>query len=153
MDIGVTALPAIPKDTSDRNRTSPFSFSRNKFEFSMPGSAFNVACTNTVLNTAVAEALRQFADELEQAPDFDQALTTLIMREIKAHQRIVFNGNGYDDAWLAEAKKRGLHNLPSAPEALSHYTDKKNLQLFTRHNVYTPVEVSTRRWRWNWYKI
>lgn len=144
MDIGVTALPAIPKDTSDRNRTSPFAFTGNKFEFRMPGSAFNVACTNTVLNTAVAEALRQFADELEQAPDFDQALTTLIMREIKAHQRIVFNGNGYDDAWLAEAKKRGLHNLPSAPEALSHYTDKKNLQLFTRHNVYTPVEVGSR---------
>ena len=141
MDIGVTALPAIPKDTSDRNRTSPFAFTGNKFEFRMPGSAFNVACTNTVLNTAVAEALRQFADELEQAPDFDQALTTLIMREIKAHQRIVFNGNGYDDAWLAEAKKRGLHNLPSAPKALSHYTDKKNLQLFTRHNVYTPVKV------------
>lgn len=144
MDIGVTALPDIPKDTSDRNRTSPFAFTGNKFEFRMPGSAFNVACTNTVLNTAVAESLRQFADELEQAADFDQALTTLIVREIKAHQRIVFNGNGYDDAWLAEAKKRGLHNLPSAPEALSHYTDKKNLQLFTRHNVYTPVEVGSR---------
>lgn len=144
MDIGVTALPDIPKDTSDRNRTSPFAFTGNKFEFRMPGSTFNVACTNTILNTAVAEALRQFTDELEQAENFEEALTELIVREIKAHQRIVFNGNGYDDAWLAEAKKRGLHNFPSTPEALSHYTDKKNLQLFTRHNVYTPVEVGSR---------
>ncbi len=144
MDIGVTALPDIPKDTSDRNRTSPFAFTGNKFEFRMPGSAFNVACTNTIINTAVAESLRQFADELGKAENFEQALSELIVREIKAHQRIVFNGNGYDDAWLAEAKKRGLHNLSSTPEALSHYTDKKNLQLFTRHNIYTPVEVGSR---------
>ena len=144
MDIGVTALPDIPKDTSDRNRTSPFAFTGNKFEFRMSGSAFNVACTNTVLNTAVAESLRQFADELEQAADFDQALTTLIVREIKAHQRIVLNGNGYDDAWLAEAKKRGLHNLPSAPEGVFTLYGQKELTAFYTHNVYTPVEVGSR---------
>lgn len=144
MDIGVTALPTIPKDTSDRNRTSPFAFTGNKFEFRMPGSTFNVACTNTIINTAVAESLRQFADELEQTENFEQALSALIVREIKAHKRIIFNGNGYDDAWLEEAKKRGLHNLASTPDALPHYTDKKNLQLFTRHGVYTPVEVGSR---------
>ena len=144
MDIGVTALPNIPKDTSDRNRTSPFAFTGNKFEFRMPGSTFNVACTNTILNTAVAESLRQFADELEGVENFEQALSELIVREIKAHKRIIFNGNGYDDAWIAEAKKRGLYNLASTPEALPHYTDKKNLQLFTRHGVYTPVEVGSR---------
>lgn len=144
MDIGVSALPNIPKDTSDRNRTSPFAFTGNKFEFRMPGSTFNVACTNTILNTAVAEELRQFADELEQAENFEQALSELITREIKAHKRIIFNGNGYDDAWLVEAKKRGLSNLASTPDALPHYTDKKNLQLFTRHGVYTPVEVGSR---------
>ena len=144
MDIGVSALPNIPKDTSDRNRTSPFAFTGNKFEFRMPGSTFNVACTNTILNTAVAEELRQFADELEQAENFEQALSELIIREIKAHKRIIFNGNGYDDAWLVEAKKRGLSNLASTPDALPHYTDKKNLQLFTRHGVYTPVEVGSR---------
>ena len=140
MDIGVSALPNIPKDT----RTSPFAFTGNKFEFRMPGSTFNVACTNTILNTAVAEELRQFADELEQAENFEQALSELIIREIKAHKRIIFNGNGYDDAWLVEAKKRGLSNLASTPDALPHYTDKKNLQLFTRHGVYTPVEVGSR---------
>ena len=144
MDIGVSALPNIPKDTSYRNRTSPFAFTGNKFEFRMPGSTFNVACTNTILNTAVAEELRQFADELEQAENFEQALSELIIREIKAHKRIIFNGNGYDDAWLVEAKKRGLSNLASTPDALPHYTDKKNLQLFTRHGVYTPVEVGSR---------
>ena len=144
MDIGVTALPNIPKDTSDRNRTSPFAFTGNKFEFRMPGSTFNVACTNTILNTAVAESLRQFADELEGVENFEQALSELIVREIKAHKRIIFNGNGYDDAWIAEAKKRGLYNLASTPDALPHYTDKKNLQLFTRHGVYTPVEVGSR---------
>ena len=144
MDIGVSVLPNIPKDTSDRNRTSPFAFTGNKFEFRMPGSAFNVACTNTILNTAVAEELRQFADELEQAVDFDAALTALIQREIRAHKRIIFNGNGYDDAWIKEAGKRGLHNLASTPDALPHYTDKKNLQLFTRHGIYTPIEVGSR---------
>ena len=144
MDIGVTALPNIPKDTSDRNRTSPFAFTGNKFEFRMPGSTFNVACTHTILNTAVAESPRQFADELEGVENFEQALSELIVREIKAHKRIIFNGNGYDDAWIAEAKKRGLYNLASTPDALPHYTDKKNLQLFTRHGVYTPVEVGSR---------
>ena len=111
MDLGVSALPDIPKDTTDRNRTSPFAFTGNKFEFRMLGSAVNIACPNTMINTAVAESLRLFADELEGAADFAGALLTLIKREVKAHKRIIFNGNGYDDAWLAEAKQRGLCNI------------------------------------------
>ena len=145
MDIGAAVLPNIPKDTTDRNRTSPFAFTGNKFEFRMPGSTFNIACTNIMLNTAVAEELRQFADELEGAADFDNALAALIMREIKAHQRIIFNGNGYDDSWIAEAESRGLLNLRSTPEALPHYTDEKNIKLFTTHGVYTETEMRSRQ--------
>ena len=145
MDIGAAVLPSIPKDTTDRNRTSPFAFTGNKFEFRMPGSTFNIACTNIMLNTAVAEELRQFADELEGAEDFDAALAALVMREIKAHQRIIFNGNGYDDSWIAEAESRGLLNLRSTPEALPHYTDEKNLKLFANHGVYTATEMHSRQ--------
>ena len=145
MDIGVTALPTIPKDTSDRNRTSPFAFTGNKFEFRMPGSSLNMACTNIMLNTAVAEELRQFADELEAADNFDAALAALVRREITAHRRIVFNGNGYGEEWPVEAEKRGLLNLKSTPEALPHYTAAKNVELFTRHSVYTPSEMASRQ--------
>ena len=145
MNIGVTALPTIPKDTSDRNRTSPFAFTGNKFEFRMPGSSLNMACTNIMLNTAVAEELRQFADELEAAADFDAALAELVRREITAHQRIIFNGNGYGEEWPVEAEKRGLLNLKSTPEALPYYTSEKNVALFTRHNVYTPSEMASRQ--------
>ena len=113
MDIGAAVLPPIPKDTTDRNRTSPFAFTGNKFEFRMLGSALNIACPNIMLNTAVAEELRQFADELEAASDFDAALGTLIRREIKAHRRIIFNGNGYGADWPVEAEKRGL--MTSSP--------------------------------------
>ena len=130
MDIGVSVLPPIPQDNSDRNRTSPFAFTGNKFEFRMPGSSFNIACTNVMLNTAVAQSLMVFADELEKADDFDAALPELIKRELAAHQRILFNGNGYSAAWPLEAEKRGLMNLRSTPEALVHYTDKKNVDLF-----------------------
>ena len=144
MDLGVSALPDIPKDTTDRNRTSPFAFTGNKFEFRMLGSAINIACPNIMINTAVAEELRLFADELEKADDFKTALIALIKREIKAHKRIIFNGNGYDDAWVAEAEARGLHNLKSTADALPHYTDEANVELFTRHGVYSRVEMESR---------
>ncbi len=144
MDLGVSALPDIPKDTTDRNRTSPFAFTGNKFEFRMLGSAINIACPNIMINTAVAEELRLFADELEKADDFKTALIALIKREIKAHKRIIFNGNGYDDAWVAEAEARGLHNLKSTVDALPHYTDEANVELFTRHGVYSRVEMESR---------
>ena len=144
MDLGVSALPDIPKDTTDRNRTSPFAFTGNKFEFRMLGSAINIACPNIMINTAVAEELRLFADELEGAADFKSALLALIKREIKAHKRIIFNGNGYDDAWVVEAEARGLHNLKSTDEALPHYVDEHNVELFARHNVYTRVEMESR---------
>ena len=145
MDIGVTALPAIPQDNSDRNRTSPFAFTGNKFEFRMPGSSFNIACTNIMINTAVADALMAFADELEKAEDFESALSTLVRRELAAHRRILFNGNGYSDSWREEAEKRGLLNLHSTPEALVHYTDAKNVELFARHGVYTFTEMKSRQ--------
>lgn len=142
---GASVLPPISKDTTDRNRTSPFAFTSNKFEFRMLGSAMNIACANIMLNTAVAESLRQFADELEQTDDLAAACALLIKREITAHKRILFNGNGYDDAWVTEAEARGLSNLRSTPEALPHYTDQKNVDLFVRHGVYTPAEMASRQ--------
>lgn len=145
MSVGVSTLPRIPKDNTDRNRTSPFAFTGNKFEFRMLGSTFNIACTNIMLNTIVAEELCQFADELEKAEDFDTALMMLIQREIKAHKRIIFNGNGYDQKWVEEAEKRGLMNLKTTPDALPHYTDDKNLKLFTKHKIYTEVEIASRK--------
>ena len=145
MDIGVSVLPTIPTDNSDRNRTSPFAFTGNKFEFRMPGSSFNIACTNVMLNTAVADSLLLFADELEKAEDFDTALATLIKRELSAHQKILFNGNGYSAEWPIEAEKRGLLNLRSTPEAVVHYTDEKNVALFARHGVYSLTEMKSRQ--------
>ena len=144
MDLGVSVLPDITKDATDRNRTSPFAFTGNKFEFRMLGSAINIACPNIMINTMVAEELRLFADELEGAADFKAAVLALIKREVAAHKRIIFNGNGYDDAWVAEAEKRGLHNLKSTAEALPHYTDEANVELFARHNVYTREEMESR---------
>ena len=111
----------------------------------MLGSTFNIACTNVMLNTIVAEELCQFADELEKAEDFDTALMMLIQREIKAHKRIIFNGNGYDQKWVEEAEKRGLMNLKTTPDALPHYTDDKNLKLFTKHKIYTEIEIASRK--------
>ena len=144
MRIGVHTLPKFPKDTTDRNRTSPFAFTGNKFEFRMLGSAASVSGANTVLNTAVAEELRQFADTLEGAENFEVALHDLIKKTIAEHKRIIFNGDGYDDAWVREAAKRGLYNLKTTPDALSHMMDEKNVKLFTSHNVLTEVEMAAR---------
>ncbi len=142
--IGVHTLPKFPKDTTDRNRTSPFAFTGNKFEFRMLGSSASVSDTNTTLNTAVAEVLRQFADELEGAENFKESLHALIRREIKTHKRIIFNGNGYDDKWIAEAEKRGLSNLLTTPDCMPRFIDKKNVELFTSHKVYTEREIRSR---------
>ena len=142
--VGVHTMPKFPKDTTDRNRTSPFAFTNNKFEFRMLGSASSVSGPNTVLNTAVAEILKQFADELEGAENFETALHALIKRVITNHKRIIFNGNGYDDKWIAEAEKRGLLNLPTTPDALPHFIKEKNIKLFTSHKVYTEREMYSR---------
>ncbi len=132
------------KDTTDRNRTSPFAFTGNKFEFRMVGSTASISGPNIVLNTAVAEELKQFADILEGADDFETALHDLIKKTIKDHKRIIFNGNGYDDAWLAEAQKRGLLNLRTTPDALPYYKIQKNLDLFASHKVFSEEEVLAR---------
>ena len=144
MRIGVHVLPKFPKDTTDRNRTSPFAFTGNKFEFRMVGSTASISGPNIVLNTAVAEELKQFADILEGADDFETVLHDLIKKTIKDHKRIIFNGNGYDDAWLAEAQKRGLLNLRTTPDALPYYKIQKNLDLFTSHKVFSEEEVLAR---------
>ena len=142
--IGVHTLPKFPKDTTDRNRTSPFAFTGNKFEFRMLGSSASISCANTVLNTSVAEELKQFADELEGKEDFENALHELIKRTIKEHKRIIFNGDGYDESWVKEAEKRGLLNLKTTPDALKHLLEKKNVDLFTSHGVYTTTELEAR---------
>ena len=144
MRIGVHTLPKFPKDTTDRNRTSPFAFTGNKFEFRMLGSAASISCANTVLNTSVAEELKQFADTLEGASDFEGALHDLIKDTIKAHKRIIFNGDGYDESWVKEAEKRGLLNLKTTPDALAHMLDEKNVKLFTSHKVLTETELKAR---------
>ena len=144
MEIGVHVLPNFPKDTTDRNRTSPFAFTGNKFEFRMLGSNQSISGPNIVLNTIVAEELKQFADELEGAEDFTKALNDLIRKTIKEHTRIIFNGDGYADSWPIEAAKRGLLNYKTTVEALPHFIDKKNIDLFTSHNVFTEKEMISR---------
>ena len=144
MEIGVDVLPDFPKDTTDRNRTSPFAFTGNKFEFRMPGSKLSVAGPNTILNTIVAEVLDEFADELEKADNFQDALDDLIKRTIAENQNIIFNGNGYSEEWPIEAEKRGLLNLKSTPEAIPHLADEKNVKLFVKHGVYTEAELDSR---------
>ncbi len=143
-EIGVDALPNFPKDSTDRNRTSPFAFTGNKFEFRMLGSADSISCTNTILNTIVAEVLSEFADELEKAEDFDSALKALLIKTIKEHKKIIFNGNGYSDEWLAEAKRRGLPNLVSTVDALPKYTEEKYVSMFEKFKVYTAAEIKSR---------
>ena len=144
MEIGVHVLPSFPKDTTDRNRTSPFAFTGNKFEFRSCGSSMSVSGPNTILNTIVAEELRQFADELEQADDFTDALNDLIKRTIHEHKRIIFNGDGYSEEWKKEAHKRGLLNLPTTVDAMPTVLDRKNIELFERHHIYTEPEVRSR---------
>ena len=144
MKIGVHVLPKFPKASSDRNRTSPFAFTGNKFEFRMLGSSASIASANIVLNTAVAEVLGGFADELEGAIDFNSALHDIIRRTVIDHKRILFNGNGYDGAWIEEAEKRGLANLRSTPDALAHYLDEKNVKLFSKNKVFSESELRAR---------
>ena len=145
MNTGAEALPEIRKDTTDRNRTSPFAFTGNKFEFRSLGSALNISCPNIMLNTMVADVLAGFSDELEQAKDFDAAVRRLIRKTLKKHRRIIFNGDGYTGEWVEEAERRGLLNLKSTPEALARYTAKKNIDLFRRNHIFSEREVRARQ--------
>lgn len=142
--VGVHALPKFPKDTTDRNRTSPFAFTGNKFEFRMLGSSASISGANVVINTAVSESLRQYADALEGSTDFENDLHELIRCVIRKHKRIIFSGNGYGDEWVREAEKRGLLNLPTTPDCVPHYLAMKNVELFARHRVYTEIELAAR---------
>ena len=144
MEIGVTVLPHFPKDTTDRNRTSPFAFTGNKFEFRMLGSSSSIAGANIFINTIVAESLRQFADELEKDGDFNTALATLIKKTFHKHKRVVFNGNNYTDEWAKEAERRGLLNLKTTVDSDPRVVDVKNISLFTRHGVFTETEMYSR---------
>ncbi len=145
LKLGVDVLPKFNRDTTDRNRTSPFAFTGNKFEFRMLGSANSIACTNIMLNSAVAESLKIYADRLEQADDFKAKLHEMIRKTIKDHKRIIFNGNGYDDSWIKEAtEKRGLLNYRTTPDAIPHLLDKKNVDMLTSHKVFTEAELHSR---------
>ena len=143
MSIGVDVLPPIPKDSTDRNRTSPFAFTGNRFEFRSVGSALSISGPNTILNAILANTLCDFADELEKSKDFSADLEKLIKREITAHWRILFNGNGYGKEWIEEAEQRGLKNYRTTPKAIEHYLDEKNVKLFTRMGIYTPEEMKS----------
>lgn len=142
MRVGVHTLPRFAKDTTDRNRTSPFAFTINKFEFRMPGSSASLADPNITINTAVADVLKDFADQLENASDFEGELHKLIRKTISEHKRIIFNGNGYDAAWKEEAERRGLCNYPTTPDALVHLLDEKNIRVFSEHGVYSQEELN-----------
>ena len=144
MKIGACVLPKLPMDTTDRNRTSPFAFTGNKFEFRMPGSSSSISGCNFVLNTVVANALREFANVLETADDFESSLHSLIKQTLKDHQQIIFNGNGYDDAWIEEAKKRGLLNLRTTPDALPYFIHEENIRLFETEKVLDREEMESR---------
>ncbi len=145
LKLGVDSLPRFTRDTTDRNRTSPFAFTGNKFEFRMVGSSDSIACANIMINSAVAESLRVFADDLEQADDFASRLHSLIQETIVAHKRIIFNGNGYDDAWIKEAENvRGLANLRTTADAMPHLLDDKNASMLIRHGVFTQTELESR---------
>ena len=145
LKLGVHVLPKFTRDTTDRNRTSPFAFTGNKFEFRMVGSSDSIACANIMLNAAIAETLKEFADRLEGVPDFESALHDLIKEAIKAHKRIIFNGNGYDDAWIKEAtEKRGLLNLRTTPDALATVLEKKNVEMLTSLKIFSEAEIRSR---------
>lgn len=142
--VGVHVLPKFPKDTTDRNRTSPLAFTGNKFEFRSLGASASISDANVVMNTAVADVLREYADQLEQAPDFNQALHDLIRTAIRAHKRIIFNGNGYDPSWRVEAERRGLLNLPTTPDCVPCLLAEKNVQLFVKNRVFSEAELRAR---------
>ncbi len=144
LQTGVHVLPDLNMDTTDRNRTSPFAFTGNKFEFRMLGSAISISCPNIMLNTIAAEELRQFADELEGSTDLEKDVRKIVQRVMKEHKRIIFNGDGYSEAWTEEAAKRGLLNLPTTVDALPRYLDQKNVELFTSHKIYTEAEMEAR---------
>ena len=144
MKLGVDVLPEFKKDTTDRNRTSPFAFTGNKFEFRMLGSSNSIACANIMLNSAVAEILQEFADKLEKSTDFDTDLHELIKDTIKEHRRIIFNGNGYGDEWMAEAEKRGLSNLKTTADCMPKLLDKKNADMLIKQSVFTKAELESR---------
>ena len=144
MKLGVDVLPRFARDTTDRNRTSPFAFTGNKFEFRMVGSSNSIACANIMLNAAVAESLKIYADRLEGAENFEAKLHEMIQKTIKDHKRIIFNGNGYDDAWLEEAARRGLSNYPTTPDCIPHIMDGKNVQMLTAHKVFSEAEMRPR---------
>ena len=145
MDTGVAAVPEFWKDKTDRNRTSPFAFTGNKFEFRMPGSSLSIAGPNIMLNTMVADSLMQFADRLEKAEDFDKELDALLAETVKEHRRIIFNGDNYTAEWVTEAKRRGLFDLATTADALPHFSDKKNIELFKRHKIFTESEIRSRQ--------
>jgi glutamine synthetase len=144
MEIGVSVLPHFPKDTTDRNRTSPFAFTGNKFEFRMVGSAFSIAGPNIALNTVVAEILRQFADSLEKSKDFKNDMAALVKKTLLDHKRIIFNGNNYAEEWVSEAEQRGLSNLKTTVESLPEFVSGKSMELFTKHGVFTGNEIYSR---------
>ena len=144
LKIGVSTLPKFSRDATDRNRTSPFAFTGNKFEFRMLGSASSISCANVVLNTSVAEELKGFADRLEKAADFEKELHDVIQETIRDHKRIIFNGDGYDESWVKESAKRGLLNLKTTPDALKHLLDEKNVKLFGDHKVVSLTELEAR---------
>ena len=144
LKLGVDVLPLFQKDTTDRNRTSPFAFTGNKFEFRMLGSSNSIACANIMLNAAVAESLKQYADRLEGVEDFNTALHLMIKKTIKDHKRIIFNGNGYDEAWIKEAERRGLSNYRTTPDCMPHLLDKKNVDMLVSHGVYSETELRSR---------
>ena len=145
MKLGVNVLPRFNRDTTDRNRTSPFAFTGNKFEFRMLGSSNSIACANMMLNSAVAESLKIYADRLEDAADFETALHEMIRKTIRDHKRIIFNGNGYDDTWIQEAtEKRGLLNYRTTPDCMPHLLDKKNVDMLTSHKVFSETELKSR---------
>jgi glutamine synthetase len=145
LNIGASVLPELPCDSTDRNRTSPFAFTGNKFEFRMPGSSCSIACPNMIMNTIVAEALCNFADNLEKSVDFNEDLNRLIHDTLIAHKRIIFNGNNYSEEWRREAKRRGLANFSNTVEAIPHYTDEKNVVMFEKHRVLIGAEIASRQ--------
>ncbi|MDD6645301.1 MAG: glutamine synthetase III [Oscillospiraceae bacterium] len=145
MHLGVDVLPDFKKDTTDRNRTSPFAFTGNRFEFRMLGSAVNIACPNIMINTIMAEELNEFCDEIEKADDKEKAIKELIKKTFTEHRRVVFNGDGYSEEWPIEAEKRGLYNLKSLPEALAHFDDRKNIDLFVKNKVHSEIEIKARK--------